>query len=138
MADIHFEKFDPEVKGIGQVINWETAKALAGTYKYVNREQDLGIEGLRQAKRSYSPEYVLNAFSWTEALNPSPWPINFPAYAQLAAMTPFSISRSTCLVTMSAKRRNGGWSGGRRCGWRPRRGVLHVADAQAEAESPRD
>jgi hypothetical protein len=62
MADVHFEKFDPEVKGIGQVINWETAKALAGTYKYVNREQDLGIEGLRQAKRSYSPEYVLNAY----------------------------------------------------------------------------
>jgi hypothetical protein len=62
MADVHFEKFDPEVKGIGQVINWETAKALAKTYKYVNREQDLGIEGLRQAKRSYSPEYVLNAY----------------------------------------------------------------------------
>jgi hypothetical protein len=62
MADVHFEKFDPEIKGIGQVINWETAKALAGTYKYVNREQDLGIEGLRQAKRSYSPEYILNAF----------------------------------------------------------------------------
>jgi uncharacterized protein len=62
MADVHFEKFDPEVKGIGQVINWETAKALAGTYKYVNREQDLGIDGLRQAKRSYSPEYILNAY----------------------------------------------------------------------------
>jgi hypothetical protein len=62
MADVHFEKFDPEVKGIGQVINWETAKALAASYTYVNREQDLGLEGLRQAKRSYDPEYVLNAF----------------------------------------------------------------------------
>ncbi|MCU0276751.1 MAG: phosphatidylglycerol lysyltransferase domain-containing protein [Acidobacteria bacterium] len=62
MADVHFEKFDPEIKGIGQAINWETAKALAGSYKYVNREQDLGIEGLRQAKRSYDPEYVLNAY----------------------------------------------------------------------------
>ena len=62
MADVHFEKFDPEVKGIGQVINWETARALAGTTKYINREQDLGIEGLRQAKRSYTPEYILNAY----------------------------------------------------------------------------
>jgi hypothetical protein len=62
MADVHFEKFAPEVKGIGQVINWETARSLSGSYKYVNREQDLGIEGLRQAKRSYSPEYILNAY----------------------------------------------------------------------------
>ncbi len=62
MADVHFEKFDPEIKGIGQVINWETAKALAGAYKYINREQDLGLEGLRQAKRSYDPEYILSAF----------------------------------------------------------------------------
>lgn len=62
MADVHFEKFDPEVKGIGQAINWETAKSLAGKYKYINREQDLGIEGLRQAKRSYDPEYILSAF----------------------------------------------------------------------------
>jgi hypothetical protein len=62
MADVHFEKFDPEIKGIGQVINWETAKALAPDYKYINREQDLGLEGLRQAKRSYIPEYIVNAF----------------------------------------------------------------------------
>ena len=62
MADVHFEKFDPEIKGIGQVINWETAKNLAAKCKYINREQDLGIEGLRQAKKSYSPEYVVSAF----------------------------------------------------------------------------
>ena len=62
MVDVHFEKFDPEVKGSGQVINWETARSLSGQYKYINREQDLGIEGLRQAKRSYSPDYILNAF----------------------------------------------------------------------------
>jgi len=62
MADVHFEKFVPEIKGIGQVINWETAKTLAPEYKYINREQDLGIEGLRQAKRSYDPEYVVSAY----------------------------------------------------------------------------
>lgn len=62
MADVHFEKFDPEIKGIGQVINWETAKSLTAKYKYINREQDLGLEGLRQAKKSYSPEYVVSAY----------------------------------------------------------------------------
>jgi hypothetical protein len=62
MADVHFEKFDPEIKGVGQVINWETAKSLSAKYKYINREQDLGLEGLRQAKKSYSPEYVVSAY----------------------------------------------------------------------------
>jgi hypothetical protein len=62
MADVHFEKFAPEIKGIGQVINWETAKSLSATYKYINREQDLGIEGLRQAKKSYDPEYIVSAY----------------------------------------------------------------------------
>jgi hypothetical protein len=62
MADVHFEKFAPEIKGIGQVINWETAKFLSGRYKYINREQDLGLEGLRQAKRSYDPEYIVSAY----------------------------------------------------------------------------
>jgi len=62
MADVHFEKFDPEIKGIGQVINWETAKKLSAQYKYINREQDLGIAGLRQAKKSYDPEYVVSAY----------------------------------------------------------------------------
>jgi uncharacterized protein len=58
-ADIHFEKYNAALKGVAQVINWETARLLAGEYKYLNREQDLGIPGLRQAKRSYSPECIL-------------------------------------------------------------------------------
>jgi hypothetical protein len=61
-ADIHFEKFDPGIKGSGQAINWETARTLTPRFKYLNREQDLGIEGLRQAKRSYDPECVLATF----------------------------------------------------------------------------
>jgi hypothetical protein len=62
MADVHFEKFAPDIKGASQVINWETAKFLAEKYKYINREQDLGIEGLRQAKKSYDPEYIVSAY----------------------------------------------------------------------------
>ncbi len=62
MADVHFEKFDPLIKGASQVINWETAKFLSEKYQYINREQDLGSEGLRQAKKSYNPEYIVSAY----------------------------------------------------------------------------
>ncbi len=58
MVDIHFEKADLRFKGASQVINHETAKYLIGRYDYVNREQDLGIPGLRQAKLSYCPEHL--------------------------------------------------------------------------------
>ena len=56
--DIHFEKSCHRFKGAAQVINHETAKYLRGKCKYLNREQDLGIKGLRQAKTSYDPEFL--------------------------------------------------------------------------------
>jgi hypothetical protein len=58
MADIHFEKADLDFKGAAQVINHETALHLGPRFEYLNREQDLGIPGLRQAKLSYDPELV--------------------------------------------------------------------------------
>ncbi len=57
--DIQFEKSDPDFKGAAQVINHETAKYLKDKCQYINREQDLGIKGLRQAKMSYEPESLL-------------------------------------------------------------------------------
>lgn len=57
--DIHFEKSCYHFKGAAQVINHETAKYLREKCKYLNREQDLGIQGLRQAKMSYDPETLL-------------------------------------------------------------------------------
>lgn len=53
--DIHFEKADLEFKGSYQIINHETAKYLMGKCTLMNREQDLGIPGIRKAKLSYSP-----------------------------------------------------------------------------------
>ncbi len=53
--DIHFEKSCHQFKGAAQIINHETAKHLRGKCKFLNREQDLGIKGLRQAKMSYEP-----------------------------------------------------------------------------------
>lgn len=62
---VHFEKADRNIKGAAQVINWETAKYLKEKSKYINREQDLGDPGLRQAKLSYAPEYLLKNYSLT-------------------------------------------------------------------------
>ena len=61
--DIQFEKFDTDFKGAAQVINHETAKYLQDTCQYVNREQDLGISGLRQAKMSYEPVKMITSYS---------------------------------------------------------------------------
>jgi uncharacterized protein len=62
MAVIHFEKYDREIKGSAQVINMETAKALQQRYRYLNREEDLGIPGLRKAKQSYQPIMMLECY----------------------------------------------------------------------------
>ena len=52
---IHFEKGCPAHKGIYQAINQMFLESLGGRFRLVNREQDLGDEGLRKAKLSYHP-----------------------------------------------------------------------------------
>jgi hypothetical protein len=54
--NVQFEKSDFDYKGAAQVINHQTALYLKDRCRYINREQDLGIKGLRQAKMSYEPE----------------------------------------------------------------------------------
>ncbi len=56
---VHFEKADIRYTGAYQVINKETAKILEQQCPYINREQDLGIPGLRHAKESYLPDHLL-------------------------------------------------------------------------------
>ncbi len=60
--DIHFEKSDLSFKGAAQIINHETAKYLKNKCEYLNREQDLGIKGLRQAKQSWDPHILFKPF----------------------------------------------------------------------------
>jgi hypothetical protein len=62
IAVIHFEKANPEIEGLYQVINqWFCQKALKN-FKFVNREQDLGIAGLRKAKQSYHPHHMVEKY----------------------------------------------------------------------------
>jgi hypothetical protein len=63
--DIHFEKAEREIKGAAQVINHETAIYLRDRAYYLNREQDLGLPGLRKAKHSYSPDLLLKRYALT-------------------------------------------------------------------------
>lgn len=55
----HFEKAPADIQGAYAIINQEFTKNCLTDYKYVNREEDLGIEGLRRAKQSYHPEIQL-------------------------------------------------------------------------------
>ncbi|WP_102399771.1 DUF2156 domain-containing protein [Haloimpatiens massiliensis] len=55
MAIVHIEKGIAEIRGIYAFINKTFAEKYLSDVKYINREQDLGIEGLRKAKKSYNP-----------------------------------------------------------------------------------
>lgn len=55
MAVIHIEKANSSVDGLYQFINREFLNHCFPEAKFINREDDLGIEGLRKAKESYYP-----------------------------------------------------------------------------------
>lgn len=57
--DIHIEKANAAIQGAYAAINNEFAKSATNGYTYINREEDLGLEGLRKSKRSYYPVIML-------------------------------------------------------------------------------
>lgn len=63
---VHIEKAYAEINGAYPAINQEFVKHEASQYRYINREEDLGMEGLRKAKMSYRPVILLERYLVTE------------------------------------------------------------------------
>jgi hypothetical protein len=61
-AIVHYEKGSPYYDGIYKAINQKTAKKLEKDFKYINRESDMGLSGLRRAKLSYKPHHMIEVF----------------------------------------------------------------------------
>ncbi len=55
ISAVHFEKAKVEYRGAYQYVNYAFAQALPESVEFINREQDLGDEGMRQAKLTYRP-----------------------------------------------------------------------------------
>jgi hypothetical protein len=61
-AVVHFEKGLPDCEGIYRAINHETALLLRDRYPFINRESDLGVHGLREAKERYHPDHMVGVY----------------------------------------------------------------------------
>lgn len=62
-AVIHFEKANPDIQGLYQVINRDYTARYLQDYTWINREQDIGLPGLRQAKESYNPSHYIKKYT---------------------------------------------------------------------------
>lgn len=63
--DVHFEKARSDIQGSYAIINCEFAKYIRNKYpdvRYLDREEDMGLEGLRKAKQSYNPHHRVEKF----------------------------------------------------------------------------
>ncbi len=59
---VHFEKALADYKSAYEALYKLFSEKLSAKYKYVNREDDAGVEGLRKAKLSYNPEYLVKKY----------------------------------------------------------------------------
>jgi hypothetical protein len=65
-VDVHFEKAIAEIDGAYPMINREFSRHVLECYpqvKYLNREDDMGLDSLRRSKLSYHPEYILMKYT---------------------------------------------------------------------------
>lgn len=62
-AVIHIEKANDDIRGLYTFINQQFCENNWKNVMYINREQDLGLEGLRKAKLSYKPVRLVNKYS---------------------------------------------------------------------------
>ncbi len=66
-AVIHVEKADSNIRGIYAAINQNFVEHEWSDMIYINREEDMGIDGLRKAKKSYRPIKMIEKFNATLA-----------------------------------------------------------------------
>ena len=62
-VDIMVEKGDYSFDGVYQMINKCFAEQMSHTAEYLNREDDMGIEGLRKSKLTYCPEILMGKYN---------------------------------------------------------------------------
>ena len=62
-AVIHVEKADPNVRGAYPAINQGFVEHAWSDMTYINREEDMGLPGLRKAKESYKPVKMIEKFN---------------------------------------------------------------------------
>lgn len=63
---VHIEKAFSDIQGAYPMINQQFVEHECMDYTYVNREEDTGEEGLRKAKRSYRPVFMVEKGLVTE------------------------------------------------------------------------
>ena len=69
ICDIHFEKAYSHIQGAYPMVAREFARQLQERHpelRWLNRENDLGLEGLRKAKRSYYPDLMIEKYTVME------------------------------------------------------------------------
>ena len=71
MAVIHIEKANPEINGLYQFINQQFLIEEFPEAEWVNREDDMGLEGLRKAKMTYYPADYARKYVVEQLLNGS-------------------------------------------------------------------
>jgi hypothetical protein len=61
-AVIHVEKANPEIPDLYAAINQQFCQNEWSDVTYINRQQDLGVPGIRKAKKSYHPDHMVAKF----------------------------------------------------------------------------
>ena len=62
MQLIPIEKADSEINGLFPMINQQYVLHECADVQYINREEDMGVEGMRKAKRSYYPDFMVKKY----------------------------------------------------------------------------